>query len=191
MQDTEHSWLTQILVNLVTQILKLPHPCASYQRSLNIWLLKTINIGFHLGEYPLIINMFFVNVLLIFFFCWSMIFLLVLLSIFYLMLFFHFEISFFGMFRSSGGKLKGGQVKKYVNIEALAIYCSLSEVVADSRNMTQHWASDFLCNSSFSGNELSYLLEPVNVSISLLVCKFHWFHLCQLSLSYITVFIFH
>ncbi|GLT57665.1 hypothetical protein SLA2020_306220 [Shorea laevis] len=63
----------------------------------------------------------------------------------------------------------GGQVSKTIDIEALEIYCSSTSGAANFRSLENTEEFVLWCNSSYVGDKFENLLEPFNVSISLLV----------------------
>ncbi|KAK6259268.1 hypothetical protein SCA6_013742 [Theobroma cacao] len=65
--------------------------------------------------------------------------------------------------------LRMGQVSKIVEIEGLEIYCSISKEAANVLSLNQVEDSKPWCNSHFVGDKSDHILEPVNVSLSLLV----------------------
>ncbi|CAK7357552.1 unnamed protein product [Dovyalis caffra] len=69
--------------------------------------------------------------------------------------------------RSFGGKVVGGQVNKTVNIEGLEIYCSTSKGDIDSMSLDDVLDSKFRLNARHGGYQFDYLLQPLNVSVSL------------------------
>ena len=66
-----------------------------------------------------------------------------------------------------------GQVSKIVEVEGLEIYCSISKEAANILSLNNAKDSEPWFNSHFVGDKSEHILEPVNVSLSLLVCKFY------------------
>ncbi|KAF5748859.1 putative vacuolar protein sorting-associated protein 13B-like isoform X3 [Tripterygium wilfordii] len=72
---------------------------------------------------------------------------------------------------SSLGKLRGSQVNKVVEIKGLEIYCSPFEGVSNVMISESSGDSNTLSNSKFEGNNVDHLVDPFDLSISLLVNK--------------------
>ncbi|XWS30007.1 hypothetical protein CRYUN_Cryun24cG0081100 [Craigia yunnanensis] len=65
--------------------------------------------------------------------------------------------------------LRMGQVSKIVEVEGLEIYCSISKEAANILSLNNAEDSEPWFNSHFVGDKSEHILEPVNVSLSLLV----------------------
>jgi len=61
----------------------------------------------------------------------------------------------------------GGQVNKTASIEGLEIYCTTSKGDIDSMGSDDAVDSKSWCSARNGGNEFDYLLQPLNVSVSL------------------------
>lgn len=68
---------------------------------------------------------------------------------------------------SFGAKMVGGQVNKTASIEGLEIYCTTSKGDIDSMGLDDAVDSKSWCSARNGGNEFDYLLQPLNVSVSL------------------------
>lgn len=66
-----------------------------------------------------------------------------------------------------------GQVGKIVDVEGLEIYCSFVKEADNILSLYNAEDSEPWSNSGFVGDKSQHILEPVNVSLSLLVCKFY------------------
>ncbi|KAM7518001.1 hypothetical protein LguiB_016963 [Lonicera macranthoides] len=70
----------------------------------------------------------------------------------------------------STAKVRGGQVNKLVEVQGLEIYCRTFQGSLDLTSIDNFEVSSFPGSENFQGNRYIYILAPVNVSISLLVC---------------------
>ncbi|XP_052202477.1 uncharacterized protein LOC127808127 isoform X2 [Diospyros lotus] len=71
----------------------------------------------------------------------------------------------------SGGKGRGGQVNKIVEIQGLEIYCSTFQGTLDLMRVDIVGDPKLWGNAAFEGHKYVYLLAPVDASISLLVSR--------------------
>lgn len=60
----------------------------------------------------------------------------------------------------------GGQVNKTASIEGLEIYCTTSKGDIDSMGLDDADSKSW-CSARHGGNEFDYLLQPLDVSVSL------------------------
>ncbi|XP_019058238.1 PREDICTED: uncharacterized protein LOC104814962 [Tarenaya hassleriana] len=67
------------------------------------------------------------------------------------------------------GRVRGGQVNKLVEIEALEIYCDTYEGNADFLSVDSKGVFDIWCDSRLQSDKVGYLLKPVRVGVTLLV----------------------
>jgi hypothetical protein len=81
--------------------------------------------------------------------------------------FFSIDVYHFYHIRSFGAKMVGGQVNKTASIEGLEIYCTTSKGDIDSMGSDDAVDSKSWCSARNGGNEFDYLLQPLNVSVSL------------------------
>lgn len=82
-----------------------------------------------------------------------------------------------------------GQVSKVVEVEGLEIYCSICKDAAKDLSLSNTGGSESWFNSHCFGDKSEHIVEPFNVSLSLLVCKFYWSLLVLL--LYLFLFEFH
>ncbi|KAL1212574.1 hypothetical protein V5N11_021137 [Cardamine amara subsp. amara] len=69
----------------------------------------------------------------------------------------------------SVGRVRGGQVNKLVEIEALEIYCDIYEGNMDFLSVNEKGGFDNWCQSRLQSDKFGYLLKPVHVGVTLLV----------------------
>ncbi|ESQ32011.1 hypothetical protein EUTSA_v10003500mg [Eutrema salsugineum] len=69
----------------------------------------------------------------------------------------------------SVGRMRGGQVNKLVEIEALEIYCDMYEGNMDFRSVDKKGCFDNWCQSRLQSDKFGYLLKPVHFCVTLLV----------------------
>ncbi|TYJ21814.1 hypothetical protein E1A91_A08G087500v1 [Gossypium mustelinum] len=78
------------------------------------------------------------------------------------------------MLKQNSVGLRMGQVSKVVEVEGLEIYCSIYKDAAKDLSLSNTGGSESWFNSHSVGDKSEHIIEPFNVSLSLLVCKFYW-----------------
>lgn len=73
--------------------------------------------------------------------------------------------------RKPVGRMRGGQVNKRVEVEALEIYCDKYEGDMDFLSVDKKGDFDKWCQAKVLSDEFGYLLKPVHVCVTLSVME--------------------